>query len=123
MASSYRLYIHSPAGAGAPYERWDTGLLPDAPVPGLSDLGQLPQAQLDPEQFASYQEMADYAAANGQTLHPVTSVEQAVAIINGSEQIPPADSTGDFLGGYAWLAAAAAALLAFVPSLRRAIGF
>jgi len=94
MASKYRLYIHSAAGTdNVPYERWDTGLLPDAPVPSLTNLNELDQSKLDPEQFASYADMQAYAKNQGETLHEVDSVAQAVQIISGKAPIPKADSS------------------------------
>lgn len=117
MATKHRLYIHSAAGAGGvAYERWDTGLLPDSPVPGLVDLANLPQSELDGQQFASYADMQAYANSRGETLHEVDSTEQAIRVISGQEAVPGADS--DFSAYLPWVVGAAAAWFFFLRRKR-----
>jgi len=109
MASKYRVYIHSAAGAdNVAYERWDSGLLPNAPVPTLTSLADLPQAELDGKQWASYQDLQNYANSRGESLHEVDSVEQAIQIIRGAAPIPPADS--NFSAYLPWVIGAGAAV-------------
>jgi|SRR6185295_936660 len=106
-----RIYLHSAAGTdGAMYERWDTGRLPDAPVPTLTDLGQLDPTTTDAQQFITDDDMRSYAEARGETLHEVQSAQQAIRVIRGDEPIPAADSNFN----WTWIAAAGAAAFLFL---------